>query len=514
MTGVAERSERKKREKHWTFTAGQKGSAHRVTVFENIQRDGVLTLRWLEDGKRRTESLGRALRTAEGKIVKESERWAKAEAQRRYEALVRGERSSLAPLPVAPLTIGETKAKLTDPHTGKYATPTAHRRETLRALDFACKTWGSARAWDTIGKAELRALGRARIQQLRAAGQTGLAGAEHTVQRILTIAQWLRDEELIDAGACVPTKAWKDELRGYWLETTEEHQLPEPDRPRHTIDEAKRITLAAHDVDPRLELMLCLASNQRLGQVRRVHRSNVDLEASDLQIPTRGRKRGARILMTAFERAHLDLALTVGYLRLLEAAYRRGEIKDYPFFPQGQLPGSRTARGLLPNRPGLRDPARPFARDYRTPETPTATVERHATAKPVGQRAILGWFDRAEAKAGVAKVEGRGPYGVRRAFVDAGKELKISREGLTALGGWADPQMADRIYADEEARYALQEARDVRARIRGEDSTVFPANPTQPHSSECKENETNNQQPTNNEVGADDVVGRSSADVE
>ena len=44
----------------------------------------------------------------------------------------------------------------------------------------------------------------------------------------------------------------------------------------------------------------------------------------------------------------------------------------------------------------------------------------------------------------------------------------ISREGLQQHGGWADTQMPDRIYADQQAGYAQDEARDIRAIIRGE----------------------------------------------
>jgi len=52
--------------------------------------------------------------------------------------------------------------------------------------------------------------------------------------------------------------------------------------------------------------------------------------------------------------------------------------------------------------------------------------------------------------------------------VDAAKKLGISREGLKAHGGWTDTQMPDRIYADQEADHAREEAKAVRARIRGE----------------------------------------------
>lgn len=429
----------------------------------------MLTVRWSIDtpagAQRKTESLGKKLRTAEGRVIREVERWAKAQAQAKHEALLRGDdqRAAAAEAELAnvPLTIGETERKITDAAHGKYPTPSQHRTETIAAINFARTVWGSDRAWNTIAKADIRALGRARIQQLRAREHTGLAGAEHTIARVLTVAQWLRDEELIEPGACVPPKNWKEELRGFWLETSKRPELPKPKRLRYSIEEALKIVDAAAAIDPRLALMLWLAPNQRLGQVSRAHRSHVDLANDEVRIPSRGKKRGAVIAMTPAERAVLDTALAIGYLRELEAAFVRGEIADYPLFPSGQLPGGRVLRRGVPS-----DPDKPPS--WRAPDVPTASVDRHATATTVARKTIADWFDAAELKAGVKKMSGRGAYGVRRAFVDAGKELKISREGLTSLGGWSDPQMADRIYADEEQRYARNEARDVRAKIRGE----------------------------------------------
>jgi integrase len=250
-------------------------------------------------------------------------------------------------------------------------------------------------------------------------------------------------------------------LRSYLLAATERDELPKPRRLRYTLEEGLRILAAAPAIDPRLDLMLWLAPNQRLGQVVRTRRSHVDLVANELRIPGRGQKRGPVISMTEGERHALDDAFATGYLRLLEAAFLAGEIADYPLFPSGQMPGIRALRRGFGTKAG----APP---SWRAPEHPTATVERHAGAKPVVRRTIGEWWALAEARAEVSHLEGRGPYGVRRMFTDESKKRKISREGLTAMGGWSDPQMADRVYADDDARYAREEARDVRASIRGE----------------------------------------------
>ena len=78
-------------------------------------------------------------------------------------------------------------------------------------------------------------------------------------------------------------------------------------------------------------------------------------------------------------------------------------------------------------------------------------------------------FKEAERLAEVPHLEGRAAYGLRRAAVDAAKEAGISREGLQAHGGWTDSQIPDRVYADQQAGYARDEARRVRAKIRGEE---------------------------------------------
>jgi hypothetical protein len=147
-----------------------------------------------------------------------------------------------------------------------------------------------------------------------------------------------------------------------------------------------------------------------------------------------------------------------GYLRELEAAYQAGEIRNYPLFPAGQLPGGRRYNEIEKRK-----------RDYRTPEYPVAKVERHGRARPIGMRAVNNWWHEAEDLAGVPHIDGRGPYGSRRGGVDEAKRQHISREGLMAHGGWSDTQVPDNIYAEEENRAGRAEARRVRAKIRGEE---------------------------------------------
>src|SRR4029077_17353764 len=82
--------------KNWSHVVWKR--QYRVRVFELGERGGVLYLRWndFSDGTRRAKhlSLGKVLRTADGKIVRETERWAKAQAQLKHEALIKGEQEA------------------------------------------------------------------------------------------------------------------------------------------------------------------------------------------------------------------------------------------------------------------------------------------------------------------------------------------------------------------------------------------------------------------------------------
>jgi hypothetical protein len=68
----------------------------------------------------------------------------------------------------------------------------------------------------------------------------------------------------------------------------------------------------------------------------------------------------------------------------------------------------------------------------------------------------------------VPYVPGRSFHGLRRAFVDGATGLELSNEGLMQLGGWTDERTPKTIYRDRELVQGRGEARDARARLRGE----------------------------------------------
>lgn len=435
----------------WTYTAGKVPYA--VTAYERATKDNVVYLRWRATTKSgrnwKHKSLGFTLRDAKGRIDKDkahqAEEAAAVQLARLLGAIPADERATR-------LTLQDGWSRISDRQRGKYPTNTPHRREVERALKYVMAVWGPDRPWDSIKRADLRSLWRRRIEELTGEGERGLRGAEVTIARLLGVAQWLRDEELIPPTACVPSRHWKRELGEDWRTITEARGDYEPARPRHTLDEMRAILKVAPKVDPRFGLILALGAELRPGQVLRAMRSDLTLDRAKMvmgdatKVPQyigaftvrpKGRKRGVVELLTAGQIVAVRVALETGYLRLLEAAGG-----DFPLFPSGQLAGGRSG-----------DPR---------------AEERHRSAKPINRRTLGEWFKEAEQLAKIAHVPGRSTYGLRRAAVDAAKDEGISREGLKEHGGWTDSQMPDQVYADQESEKAREEARDVRAKIRGE----------------------------------------------
>jgi hypothetical protein len=223
---------------------------HKVTVYEEMSRNGTLYLRWRKEGNWGRKSLQRPLRTPRGRIDPETQKWALQQAERKYAELVSGvpveERA-----PTSPVTLSQGLEKVTDPATGKYPTDTDHRREVDREFKRAIKHFGADRTFESIKRRDIRGFWRWRILELHGEGHTGLRGAEITVARFLAVAAWLRDEEMIPAGSCQLPRSWKDEFRKDWLELTESRALPTPNRPRHSLDELRAIIAKASEVDPR-----------------------------------------------------------------------------------------------------------------------------------------------------------------------------------------------------------------------------------------------------------------------
>jgi hypothetical protein len=422
---------------------------HRVLAYEDPARQHIVYLRWRVAGDWRRKSLGFGIRTPKGTLDKAEEKRAKEAADAQYARLLTG-----GPAPKAPthaLTIAEGWILAKDAQSGKWPEDTAHRREMDRAMDRAKSTWGARTAWNDIDRGEIRKLWRTEFRRARANGHEGVRATEVIVARVMAVANWLRDEQRIALTACLPWKAMKEEMRVDFAKAT--HGRHEPKRPRYTPAEYRALLEASHEVDPRWALLLSLGAEYRLGQVKRVRRSDVDVAGHRVTVRGAGKKRGVVIVLTKGQQAALAQAMGPGgYLEGLEQLYAKGKVKDYPLFP------------------GLRLPVR---------DGHPVTRREHATRPELDNTQLRVWHRKTEKKARVngepiPHEAGRGWYGLRRAAVDAAKAAKISREGLQAHGGWSDAQIPDTIYAEQQMGYAQQEAADIRARIRGEVETTMP----------------------------------------
>lgn len=331
------------------------------------------------------------------------------------------------------LTILDGLTLAVDDNKGLYPVDTPHRREVIRSVHFAAGVL--RKPWVAIAASDVQHLWRAKIRALSKAGNHAHRQAEITTSRVLTVANWLRTEGKIPAGACPAPHKWREKLRTDWRQITGARKDPTPHRPRHTEDQARAILHASEAVDPRFHLMLWLGMELRLGQVARSRRSDLDLEAGTFEVHGAGHKRGVTIHLTAGQLAVARHHLA-GYLAPLETMGG-----DYPLFPQGQLLGGR--KGTPVCRP------------------------KHHTEKPISTTAIRKWFALASEIADVPKMRGRGAYGLRRVATDAAAAA-LDEEALQRFGGWTDSQMPRQVYKDKTDVAADKRATRVRGIFRGE----------------------------------------------
>lgn len=431
----------KAKTKPWTFSVGV--APYQVTAFED-PRSGKVKLRWYKrvqgERQRILRSLGFSVRGARGGLDEGAEQRA-IEAARQWQQELAAGTWSKQPVvrknAAAPLTIrqGWDCAKDREKGNATWIVESPYRDDIDRAIDRAESIWGVSFTWDQVDRGALRQLWRRVLAILRAQGHGGYRGAELTIDLVLAVGAWLRDEQLIAATAALRWNGLMDEFR----KDAGEHV---PHRPRYTVEEYRKLFAAAWEADERYGLLYDLGAEYRLGQVAPMYRRHLDLERGRLQIKGHGKKKGEVVILTEAQLANVRYVLTTGYLAGLESAYQAKAVPDYPLFPGDHF--ALTDEGRLMSRA-----------DY-------------ATRDPIYSSAWRRWHRKTEELAGIEHVLGRGPYGSRRGGVDGAKELQISREGMRAWGGWGNQQMPDKVYADQEADYARAEASKVRAQVRGE----------------------------------------------
>lgn len=356
-----------------------------------------------------------------------------------------------------------------DPATGKYAHKTPSRDELERALAFFGRVVGNDTLWTAIDERDyIRAL-RVRVEELVAKDCRAVRAAEITIAKVCTTVGWLREMRHIPRDAAPWPKRYKELIKQHWMGLVGTVREPEPHRPRHTLEELHKI-MAASTFDPRLELMLWLGIELRLGQVARALWSDLTLPPIAWDVPVTkdergndltnygtftvhgsGKKGGVTVYMTRGQRRRIEDALSHGYLATIEARRVRGTVADYALFPAGYICG----------RVG-------FTRGRSIARTLSDKVDYR---KPVTSSWIRKNWREAEERAGVPHVEGRGAYGGRRRARDVFGESDVSQAAIENGGGWVPgSSIPNAVYRQRENIAGAIEARPVRALIRGEDA--------------------------------------------
>lgn len=383
-------------------------------------------------------------------------------------------RRILARKPVAPVAtvpsvqgcrIEDAAGLITDPATGKYPHRSAMRDELERSLRLAERVWGADTLWADIDELSFTKLLRVRVEELVAKNCRAVRAAEITVGRIITTVGWLREVRRIARDAAPWPKSWKAQITQHWQGVTKSIRAPEPHRPRYTLDEAQRI-LRASNFDPRLEMLLWLGCELRLGQVARALRSDLDLPLVDWQAPETnetdygtlqvygaGKKSGTTVDITRGQRRRVDDALSAGYLAPAEEKYQAKALADYCLFPAGYVVG----------RVG-------FTRGETLPMRMSDKIDwqKHCTSSWVRKN-----FREAEKRAGVEHVEGRGAYGIRRQGRDVADTVNLSPSAIENFGGWTPGSpIPAKVYRERGNRVGRREARGARAALRGEENVA------------------------------------------
>ncbi len=412
-------------------------------------------LRWrvtTADASRQTNwkwrSLKLSVRDATGVLMPDAVAKVHAEANEHFR-LLSGAATERKAAPER-MSLADTWPIISAPETGSMPHDTPYRKELERALSFMRRTLGDGFCWVDLDYEQLQKLVRAKADAVAAMPQrkveakghgrafTGYRAGEIVGTRALTMAALLRSKHgRLPAHAPLPSgRGWRDDLKAY-VSHKLGGSLPEPHRPRYTLEEVRALLRVAPEVDPRLDLVLQLGAEYRSGQVVRAMRSDLDVESGEFVVRGRGKKRGTTVVLTTGQVAAVRRALA-GYLSVLEEARLKGLLVDYPLFPAGRM------------RKGA------------------AFLDRHATAVPIHSRTMNKHLQDAEIAAEIPHVPGRAFYGMRRQLLDAASEEGISDEGMQEHGAWSSTRTPREIYRDKVHKKARVEASTVRAKIRGE----------------------------------------------
>lgn len=332
------------------------------------------------------------------------------------------------------LTVEEGFALYHDVTTGGLPkSPAARRshriaRETWTAALRDART-GASMAWNDITLADVEAV----AFRTRKSGRVD--SGRRLVTNLTTVHHWLRKKRRMRELES-PTEGFDFEayLDGY-----------EPNRPRYTVDEMRRLVAVRDEVDPRFALLVALIIDRgdRKGAYLKTMRSDLNCRMTRepdpskapygwLRLPALKGGRAPLIYLTARQRTAIDGAFA-GYLRLLEPRYQ-ADGADYPLFPGARLRG----------------------RDEQVVEP---DVRR--AYSPLGERSAELMLHDAERRASppVEHIAGRAWHGFRRVVSHALAE-KIGKEQTADALGWKGTGMLDNTYMEEERHEAAARVRE------------------------------------------------------
>lgn len=454
-------------------------------AFERPERGNQVFVRWTNLSKRdQREGLHRREKQGLGIVVRDPDtgridprlvRAAELQVQQFHARLITGSLPQTAAeraaekLPAQPtaetLTLREGFRLSLDPKRGKYASVETRRYDDMTLYEsrlFGLKPGTKPLinpqiTWRELQLRDIRALWRTMADKyVRTDGREfGIRVSEQIVDAIFSVASWLREESHIAPDVARPPDGWRKRLREEWSQRTDE-QLHRPHRPRHTVDEFRRIFAALNDprVDPRIRLAIEIAAECRTGQVLRCTRRMLtitDVSPSEYDslpagslgqviIPGAGKKHGETVVLTPEQRRAVDDALA-GYLANYETAWKTKEIDDYYLFP-----GSRMR---MLDETGAR-----WTRRVR------------AGVKPMSRDGARVAFKELEAIAKVDHVPRRGWYGLRRQAADMAETATNDDRVKDRLGGWQDSETRKSIYQDRETDALRAQAASVRRQLR------------------------------------------------
>ena len=332
------------------------------------------------------------------------------------------------------------------------------RRSVRDILEIIGRTsLGEPRRWDSLNNAVVRELWLGLARRYKATKKGGPAWTERCVVTLLQVSQWLASEERIASGL-VLKKAWREQLRREWEQYTASRITKST--PRHSEDEIRRIFAALDDprVDPRIALALELGAEARLGQVRRLMRSDVDLSPigafglGRVIVRGSGKKLGVTRDLTPEERSAIDRALA-GYLKPLEDAYQEKLRADYPMFPGGRL-----RYDIAPSRVSRRKGA----------STPIRRATPSVSNEPMDKRTLTDLFHDLERLAEIEPVTGRGWYGIRRRAADVYEDYEKHERVLNDQTGHKKSETRREVYQERDREVIRAKSAETRRRVRRE----------------------------------------------